>query len=59
MTPDLLGAIFTPTCIGCGKPATVDDTPFKLCADCDERLTESLRASGFPMVTPANGSVQA
>jgi hypothetical protein len=52
---DLLGAILNannPPCIGCGAPATVNDDPFKLCGTCDERLTESLQASGFPIVAP-------
>jgi hypothetical protein len=56
---DVLRAILTannPACIGCGAPATVHDDPFRLCERCDERLTASLRASGFPDITPANGS---
>jgi hypothetical protein len=58
MTFDILGAILTsnnPRCIGCGAPATVDDTPFKLCTECDERLTASLRESGFPISSSCGG----
>lgn len=58
---DILGAILNgnkPRCMGCGAPATVDDSPWQLCASCDEALTESLRQSGFPIVTPSVPVVQ-
>jgi hypothetical protein len=58
MTRDLLRAILTsntPACMGCGAPATVNDDPFKLCKVCDERLTASLRASGFPVTARPEG----